>query len=134
MLPAGHTPGTPPDPDPHMPPPHPPLCLPSKQVKAGSAKVHWLCLPDSYDEWVPEAAAPAPAPPRRTPRGPWHVYVRWLTDSEKYNEWMNPVDYETDEAAAEEGKRKREGEEVAPRVGGLYWSGCKGGRMAASGG
>lgn len=26
------------------------------------------------------------------------VYVRWLTDSEKYNEWMNPVDYETEEA------------------------------------
>jgi len=24
--------------------------------------------------------------------------VRWLTDSEKYNEWMNPIDYETEEA------------------------------------
>jgi hypothetical protein len=26
------------------------------------------------------------------------VYVRWVTDSEKYNEWMNPVDYETEES------------------------------------
>ena len=28
--------------------------------------------------------------------------------------WMNPVDYETAEAAAEEGKRRREGDEEEP--------------------
>lgn len=28
--------------------------------------------------------------------------VRWVYDSEKYNEWMNPVDYETEEAVAEQ--------------------------------
>ena len=40
------------------------------------------------------------------------MYVRWLTDSEKYNEWMNPSDYETEEAQEEqEGKRKRDGED-----------------------
>lgn len=33
--------------------------------------------------------------------GVWHVYVRWLTDSEKYNEWMNPGDYETESGAAD---------------------------------
>ncbi len=27
------------------------------------------------------------------------MYVRWLTDSAKYNEWMNPIDYELDEEA-----------------------------------
>lgn len=32
--------------------------------------------------------------------GVWYVYVRWLTDSEKYNEWMNPIDYETEAGAA----------------------------------
>ncbi|EFN54822.1 hypothetical protein CHLNCDRAFT_134832 [Chlorella variabilis] len=82
------------------------------EVKGGSARLHWLFMPDSYDEWVPAAAAPGAAePPRRPPRGPWHVYARWLTDSERYNEWMNPGDYETPQAA-EEAKRKREaGEE-----------------------
>ncbi len=34
--------------------------------------------------------------------GPWKVTVRWVYDSEKYNEWMNPVDYETEEAVAEQ--------------------------------
>lgn len=28
------------------------------------------------------------------------MYARWLTDSEKYNEWMNPIDYETEAGAA----------------------------------
>ncbi|KAL4441240.1 hypothetical protein ABPG77_011477 [Micractinium sp. CCAP 211/92] len=84
------------------------------EVKGALARVHWLYLPDSYDEWVPAGAAPPAAPPRRQPRGPWHVSVRWLTDSEKYNEWMNPADYEVEAAAAEEGKRKREGEEDEP--------------------
>ena len=27
---------------------------------------------------------------------------RWLTDSVLYNEWMNPIDYETEEALAEQ--------------------------------
>ncbi len=27
---------------------------------------------------------------------------RWVLDSEKFNEWMNPVDYETEEAVAEQ--------------------------------
>ncbi len=34
--------------------------------------------------------------------GAWKVTVRWVYDSEKYNEWMNPVDYETEEAVAEQ--------------------------------
>ena len=33
--------------------------------------------------------------------GPWKVYLRWVYDSEKYNEWMNPTDYETKEAEEE---------------------------------
>ncbi len=34
--------------------------------------------------------------------GPWKVNPRWVLDSEKFNEWMNPVDYETEEAVAEQ--------------------------------
>lgn len=34
--------------------------------------------------------------------GPRKVYIRWLLDSKKYNEWMNPVDYETEEYQAEQ--------------------------------
>jgi hypothetical protein len=106
---------------------HPALRL---QVKGGDARVHWLYLPDSYDEWIPAAAAPAPGaePQRKPPRSPWRVYVRWLTDSERYNEWMNPADYETAESAEAEGKRKREGEEEEPaRKVGAGAGGCVGG-------
>lgn len=34
--------------------------------------------------------------------GPKKVYFRWLVDSKKFNEWMNPVDYETEEYQAEQ--------------------------------
>ncbi len=34
--------------------------------------------------------------------GPWKLYARWLVDSDRYNEWMNEVDYETEDAAADQ--------------------------------
>ena len=34
--------------------------------------------------------------------GPRKVYLRWLLDSKKFNEWMNPIDYETEEYQAEQ--------------------------------
>ena len=34
--------------------------------------------------------------------GPWKVYPRWVTDSARFNEWCNPIDYETEEAVAEQ--------------------------------
>ena len=30
------------------------------------------------------------------------MYLRWLADSAKFNEWCNPIDYETEEAVAEQ--------------------------------
>ena len=36
------------------------------------------------------------------PAGPRKVYLRWLLDSKKFNEWMNPIDYETEEYQAEQ--------------------------------
>lgn len=107
-----------------------PVPVTSCQVKGGSARLHWLFMPDSYDEWVPAAAAPGAAePPRRPPRGPWHVYARWLTDSERYNEWMNPGDYETPQAA-EEAKRKREAGEEGEDAGRKVGAGCAAGGAA----
>ncbi|RMZ55318.1 hypothetical protein APUTEX25_003456 [Auxenochlorella protothecoides] len=70
------------------------------EKRGALVRVHWWYLPDSYDEWLPAAAAPEEVEPDRRPRGPWRVYSRWLADSEKHNEWMNPADYETEEAAA----------------------------------
>eukprot|EP00887_Chlorella_sp_A99_P002369 scaffold10.g2369.t1 len=85
------------------------------EVRGGLALVHWRYLPDSYDEWVPAAQVDiSKAGPEKKARGTWKVHARWLEDSERYNEWMNPRDYETPEGAAEagaDGKRKREGEE-----------------------
>ncbi|KAL6780553.1 hypothetical protein ACKKBF_B12650 [Auxenochlorella protothecoides x Auxenochlorella symbiontica] len=86
------------------------------EKRGALVRVHWWYLPDSYDEWLPAAAAPEEVEPDRRPRGPWRVYSRWLADSEKHNEWMNPADYETEEAAAggeEGGGAKRSGEETA---------------------
>jgi SWI/SNF related-matrix-associated actin-dependent regulator of chromatin subfamily C len=82
------------------------------EVAGGAAKVHWWYLPDSYDEWLPAAAAPADVEPEMKPPGgrPWKVHVRFITDSEKYNEWMNEADYETEEAAAENKRAREAGE------------------------
>jgi SWI/SNF related-matrix-associated actin-dependent regulator of chromatin subfamily C len=91
--------------------------LRSLEVKGGAARVHWWYLPDSYDEWIPAAAAPSEIEPELKPPGgrPWKVYYRWIVDSEKYNEWMNETDYETEEAVAEN-KRAREAGEKAGEV------------------
>jgi hypothetical protein len=40
-------------------------------------------------------------PDRAPPGGVWKVTPRWVVDSERYNEWMNPADYSTPEAEAE---------------------------------
>ncbi|KAK9817370.1 hypothetical protein WJX74_007089 [Apatococcus lobatus] len=66
------------------------------------ALVHHWYLPDSYDEYIPNDVAPNVDEPDKQVRGPWRVYVRWLTDSVKFNEWMNPIDYELDEEAQQE--------------------------------
>jgi hypothetical protein len=51
-------------------------------------------------------------------RAPFQVYLRWVTDSEKFNEWMNPLDYETEEAIEEaEAAAKADG-----KVGRPCWS------------
>lgn len=50
------------------------------------------------------AAALTPAP-----CCPPQVYLRWLLDSEVYNEWMNPNDYETEEFQKEQEELKARG-------------------------
>lgn len=85
------------------------------EVKNNEALVHWWYLPDSYDEWMPVEVAPAEIEPEKRVRGPWHVYERWLTDSEKFNEWMNAMDYETEEAVEAE-KKQGAAERAAKRA------------------
>ena len=64
--------------------------------------MHWWYSPDSYDSHIPAETAPEEAEPDRKVRGPWKVYLRWLQDSAKFNEWMNPIDYETEDFQAEQ--------------------------------
>jgi SWI/SNF related-matrix-associated actin-dependent regulator of chromatin subfamily C len=80
--------------------------------ESGLARVHWLYLPSSYDEWVPSGAAPpagsvglgpaAHEPWPALPAPPLRVYAQWVADSDRYNEWMDDADYVEDavEAAA----------------------------------
>ena len=35
--------------------------------------------------------------------------VRWVRDSKKYNEWMNEIDYETEEGQAEQESKANPG-------------------------
>lgn len=93
----------------------------SLEARGTEVRVHWWYKPDSYDEFIPATTAPADLEPDTDHPGVWQVYVRWLLDSEKYNEWMNPGDYETEagiaareavEATAGVGS-KRKGEDVS---------------------
>lgn len=79
------------------------------EVDGDLARIHWWFLPDSYNEWIPVGSAPGEVDPDEPPPNsrPWQVYERWLVDSEKYNEWMNEGDYETEESA-EMNKKLRE--------------------------
>ncbi|GMH38909.1 hypothetical protein BSKO_06807 [Bryopsis sp. KO-2023] len=84
----------------------------SLEESNGGAFVHWWYLPESYDEWVPSATAPEGLEPDHDAIGPWKVYVRWLHDSHKYNEWMNPIDYETEEFQDEQERFRKEAEKA----------------------
>lgn len=59
-------------------------------------RLHWCQYPDSYDTWVPDS------PERQIDENisstvPHLVSVRWLSDSLKFNEWMNEQDYLTED-------------------------------------
>lgn len=58
------------------------------------AFVHWWYYPDSYDSWIPRGDVDDVIEPVEEHQGPWHVQMRWLHDTELYNEWMNEADYE----------------------------------------
>lgn len=81
--------------------------------REGQAFVHWWYMPDSYDEWISSGTAPEGLEPDHAAIGPWKVYVRWLHDSHTYNEWMNPIDYETEEFQEEQERFRKEAQERA---------------------
>ncbi|KAI9499391.1 hypothetical protein BDB00DRAFT_949251 [Zychaea mexicana] len=82
------------------------------EKKDGKVFVHWMCLPDSHDCWIDEAEqqqyrdvtkeAETDQRPQQS-----HVSASWVTDSYKYNEWMNPVDYvHEDKSSAKSGVKR----------------------------
>eukprot|EP00210_Caulerpa_lentillifera_P002940 g2807.t1 len=76
--------------------------LRSLEMRPGEFLVHYWYYPDSYDNWMPAEVAPENLEPDHKAIGPWKVYTRWLLDSQKFNEWMNPIDYETEEFQEEQ--------------------------------
>lgn len=80
--------------------------------------VHWWYYPDSFDSWLPQTQqfADPEEPPEHS--GPWKISVRWLQDTERFNELMNEEDYEDvddeeEEEEEEEGEEEEEEEIVA---------------------
>lgn len=66
--------------------------------------LHWYCLPESHDSWLPinfELPEAVPENPP-SPTNVWRVSASWLLDLEEHNEWMAEEDYEVDE----QGRRK----------------------------
>lgn len=81
-----------------------------QSFRGDQAFVHWWYLPESYDEYVPRESVPDQLQLDVIPAsGVWKVYLRWVYDSEKYNEWMNAADYETKEAQDEHEQGKLAG-------------------------
>lgn len=78
-------------------------------------RVHYWYQPDSYDEWIPAKAIDSKdvVPDKAPPGGRWKVTPRWVVDSEKYNEWMNPADYTTPEFDAEIEAAEARGKDVS---------------------
>lgn len=59
------------------------------------ALLHWWYFPDSYDVWTP--ATQEHETQAVVTQKPWRVTSRWITDTDKFNEWMNENDYLYDE-------------------------------------
>lgn len=59
--------------------------------------VHWGFYPDSYDTWVHSNDVDAEIEDAPIPEKPWKVHVKWILDTDVFNEWMNEEDYEVDE-------------------------------------
>jgi hypothetical protein len=66
----------------------------------GHTEVHWSGTPDSHNSLVPTASLPGDAgvDAGSVTKKQWTVCAQWLSDSGKYNEIMNPGDYQSDGA------------------------------------
>ncbi|KAG1119248.1 hypothetical protein G6F42_013017 [Rhizopus arrhizus] len=74
--------------------------------------VHWWYYPDSFDSWLPQTQqfTDPEEPPEHN--GSWKISVRWLQDTERFNEFMNEEDYEDlDEDEEEEEEEEEEAED-----------------------
>jgi SWI/SNF related-matrix-associated actin-dependent regulator of chromatin subfamily C len=71
------------------------------QQRGNYALVHWWYYPDSYDTWIIKTNIFGNESPRYPSTTPCTVVVRWLTDLEKFNEYMNDRDYEPESIAGE---------------------------------
>lgn len=67
------------------------------EIRDSLALVHWWYYPDSYDSWIQEDDVQGDPEPNEEHEGPWHVQMRWLQDTDLFNEWMNEIDYEVPE-------------------------------------
>jgi SWI/SNF related-matrix-associated actin-dependent regulator of chromatin subfamily C len=63
------------------------------QIQGPKALVHWWYWPDSYDEWIPVDNISGDPEEDEEPPAQWTVYQRWIRDSYRFNEVMNPIDY-----------------------------------------
>eukprot|EP00039_Didymoeca_costata_P001077 m.49479 g.49479 ORF g.49479 m.49479 type:complete len:854 (+) comp10616_c0_seq3:92-2653(+) len=70
-------------------------CIVSKKP-SGLTRLHWIRRPDSYDSFEESSKFKAVGIPQQDDDGVKHVSARWLTDTHRYNEYMNPVDYKDD--------------------------------------
>uniref|UniRef100_W5LBX2 SWI/SNF related BAF chromatin remodeling complex subunit C1b n=1 Tax=Astyanax mexicanus TaxID=7994 RepID=W5LBX2_ASTMX len=69
--------------------------------------VHWGMYPDSYDTLVPVSDVDAEVEEPPTPDRPWKVHVKWVLDTDMFNEWMNEEDYEVDDSKRSVSYRRR---------------------------
>ncbi|XP_018496360.1 SWI/SNF complex subunit SMARCC2 [Galendromus occidentalis] len=67
------------------------------QRKDNQVLVHFCQTPDSYDYWTEAESEPTESSPRPSDNASYEVTPQWLLDSELYNEWMNPEDYDVEQ-------------------------------------
>lgn len=91
-------------------------CRPLR-VSDTHALVHWWYYPDSYDSWIPRNEVDGVVEPPEDHRNPWHVQMRWLYDTDLFNEWMNEGDYEMpNEMRMKMSSSSRDTARVTPRI------------------
>jgi hypothetical protein len=66
------------------------------ELKDGMVLTHWCCFPPSHREWLPASEIEGKSEQVRSTPPRWNVSARFIYDLDVFNEWMDELDYQSE--------------------------------------